>query len=83
MPPTYATRPSITAIFSWWQCIGRSFASTGHPDACPVHELVARLGYLAAGRLEERQRRAGPREDADVGALGGVGEQLAQRRPAA
>ena len=27
MPPTNASRSSITIVFSWWQCSGRSFAS--------------------------------------------------------
>ena len=30
MPPTNATRSSITIVFSWWQCIGRSCASSAH-----------------------------------------------------
>ena len=30
MPPTNATRPSITIVFSWWQCSGRSCLSSTH-----------------------------------------------------
>ncbi len=30
MPPTNATRSSITIVFSWWQCSGRSCASRAH-----------------------------------------------------
>ncbi len=30
IPPTNATRSSTTIVFSWWQCIGRSFESSAH-----------------------------------------------------
>ena len=53
-----------------------------HRDSRPGDELVAHLPYLAAVGMEERQRRARPREDPHVDALGRIGEQRAQPGPA-
>ena len=35
IPPTKATSPSMIAIFSWWQCSGRSLASSAHSTRVP------------------------------------------------
>ena len=52
-----------------------------HRDARAAGELLARLPHLAAIRVEERQRRARPGENAHVDSLRRLGEQLSQRRP--
>ena len=52
-----------------------------HRDARAAGELVARLPHLSAVRVEERQRRACPGEDAHVDSLRRLGQELAQRRP--
>ena len=52
-----------------------------HRDACVADELVTRLSHLAPVRMEERQRRARPREHAHIDSLGRLGEQLPQGRP--
>jgi hypothetical protein len=50
-----------------------------HRDPRPARQLVARLPYFSAVRVEQRERRAGPGENAHVDALGSLREQLAQR----
>src|SRR5439155_1381969 len=52
-----------------------------HGDAGAAGELVARLSHLAAGRVEQRQRSAGPGEDTYVDSLRRLGQELTQRRP--
>jgi hypothetical protein len=47
-------------------------------DPRPGHELLAHLPHLAARRVEERQRRAGPDEHANGDPLGKLGQQLPQ-----
>ena len=51
-----------------------------HRDPRPADELVAHAAHLATVGMEERQRRTGPREHANVAPAGRVREQLAQRR---
>ena len=53
-----------------------------HLDARAARQLVAHCTHLAAVRVEERQRRAGPGEHPDVAAFRRIREQLLQRRPA-
>ena len=49
-------------------------------DLRAAHEPLARGLDLAAARLEHRQRRARPHDHAHGDALGGLGQQLADRR---
>ena len=53
-----------------------------HLDAGAVDELVAHLPHLAAIGMEERQRRARPREHAHRNPFRHLTEQCGQRRPA-
>ena len=78
IPPTNAMRSSMTTIFSWWQCIGRSCASSPHATRVPDVKRVAHRPNLASGGAEERQRRPGPGEQPHRDALGHLGEEVAQ-----
>ena len=82
IPPTNATRSSITIVFSWWQCSGRSFASSAHwIFVCSIsRSRIARTSPRDGP--EERQRRARPDEHAHVDPLGELGQQVAQDRAA-
>src|SRR5213075_966679 len=51
-----------------------------HRDARAAGEFLARLPYLAAIRVEQRQRRARPGKNTHVDSLRRLGEQLSQRR---
>ena len=78
IPPTKATRSSITIVFSWWQCIGRSFASSSHWMRVSFVSRSRIVAHLATRRPEERQRRSGPDEDSHIDPLGQLGEEVAQ-----
>ena len=69
---------STTIVFSWWQCIGRSFESSPHWIRVFVVSCVAHRAHVAARRAKERQRRARPDQDAHVDPLGQLGEQVAE-----
>ena len=65
MPPTKATESSITIVFSWWQCIGRSFESRPHwirvlVVSCVAHRAHRRraTGERAAAERPPRPGRA-------------------------
>ena len=53
-----------------------------HRDPRATHELLTGLPHLASVGVEERQRRAGPGEHPHVHALSGLGQKLAEGRPA-
>src|SRR6476469_3632632 len=56
MPPTNASRPAITIVFSWWQCSGRSRGSSSQRMR-PASTSSARV--FRAIRLEGRNSRTG------------------------
>ena len=57
--------------------VHRTFLAVGgRADARPVRQPVEVVVDVAPRRPEERERRPGPRKDAHVHALRGVGEQL-------
>jgi len=47
-------------------------------DPGAAHKSVSPLAHLAAGRMKEGQRSAGPGQDAHINSLGRFGEELAQ-----
>ena len=74
------SRSSITIVFSWWQCSGRSFASSAHLDLRVRVSARCISRTSRAGGPEERQRRARPEQDAHVDPLGQLGQQVAEDR---
>ena len=77
MPPTNATRSSITIVFSWWQCM-----KPVHPSSASVDLRVAsqRSSISRTSRcdgLEERESALPSREHAHVDPLGQLGEEVA------
>ena len=68
----------MTTIFSWWQCIGRSCASSAHATRVPDVKASAHRANLASGGAEERQGWPGPGEQPHRDALGHLGEEVAQ-----
>ena len=78
MPPTNATRSSITIVFSWWQCSGRSRASRTHWIPVPSVRARAHPPDGAPRRAEDRHRRPGPGDHPHVGPFGDLGKQVAQ-----
>ena len=79
MPPTNATRSSMTIVFSWWQCIGRSWASRAHWIRVPRR---ARSRIARTSRRDGRNIGSGAPAHAQhphVDPLRELGEQIAQR----
>ena len=77
MPPTNATRSSITIVFSWWQWSGPTHESISHCDLRLLAELVAHEANVRARGPEEPDGRASPEQDAHVDSLRELGEEVA------
>ena len=79
MPPTNATRSSITIVFSWWQCISRTQESNSQ------WIWVPRRKCSTIDRTSPRDGRntgsgaPAPDQHADGNAFGELPEEIAQR----
>ena len=78
MPPTKATSPSTITSFSWWQCIGRSWASRAHWTFVPRVGCVAHHSPRHARGREDRHGCSRPGQHPHLGAIGDVRQQVAQ-----
>ena len=77
MPPTKATRSSITIVFSWWQCVNPVRPSTALLMRVCRTRLSRDAAHVASRGTEGRHGRPLPEQDPDVDRLGELGEEIA------